>query len=69
MRVRINGKELSDLEKREQQYFETVKAAAYIFLGGVCILCGSILFDILAGLPFDFGTDRIITAIAAVLQK
>lgn len=69
MKVTINGKELSAIEKREQECFESVKTAAYIYLGGVCLLCGALLYDLAAAVLDHFGAGSIVTAFTDLLQK
>ncbi|ACT00240.1 hypothetical protein [Paenibacillus sp. JDR-2] len=68
MTIKINGREIEkieELERLEQHYFEVLKTTAYIILGCIAVVCLHGVIDALAGMGFDFGTDRLINAFKA----
>ncbi|MGM0882577.1 MAG: hypothetical protein ACQEXQ_16240 [Bacillota bacterium] len=66
MKIKVNGLDLTErtvsLGEREKHYFEVIKSAVYFIIGAVAIICLPGVLHIVAGLPIDFGADRIVDA-------
>jgi hypothetical protein len=67
MTVKVNGKNFSierieALEQQELRYYKEIKSTAFVVIGYIVFVCIAGILHYVAGIPLDFGADRIIDA-------
>jgi hypothetical protein len=67
MTVKVNGKNFSTerieaLEQQELRYYKEIKSTAFVVIGYIVFVCIAGILHYVAGVPLDFGADRIIDA-------